>query len=251
MRHKKVRALTVALLLLCIAVLGFDAAFADSQTHAHGRAAVPANSLIQGQITIVGTPNDNAQDPTSSRNRQRMATPPANHCNCVAGKHYPLPVLPPAPYFGPPPAPSGGIPHISGTVILVSVTQEWLWAYQNGVLAFATPVTTGMPQLPTPTGIFSVMDKVSDVMFYSPWPPGSPYYYSPEHVNYALLFKSGGFFIHDAPWRHCFGPGTNVPHTCPDGTQATGSHGCVNTPTSSGAWIYAWAPIGTTVDIVW
>ena len=38
-----------------------------------------------------------------------------------------------------------------------------------------------------PTGTFSVLEKVRDVMFTSPWTEGSPDYYEPTHVNYALL----------------------------------------------------------------
>jgi lipoprotein-anchoring transpeptidase ErfK/SrfK len=148
------------------------------------------------------------------------------------------------------PQPGGGAPNVAGKVILVSIAQQWMWGYDHGTLMLASPITTGMPQLPTPTGTYSVFWKVEDTEFISPWPPGSPYYYSPEHVNYALEFKAGSFFLHDAPWRLCFGPGTNVPHTCPGATvQETGSHGCVNMPTPTGAWVYAWTPDGTTVII--
>lgn len=111
-------------------------------------------------------------------------------------------------------------------------------------------VTTGQPALPTPTGVYSILNKLHDVVFYSPWPEGSPYYYPPEDVNYALYFLAGGYYIHDAPWREMFGPGSNFPHTNPDGTQETGSHGCVNVTTSAGEWLYNWANIGATVDIV-
>lgn len=148
------------------------------------------------------------------------------------------------------PLPPGGAPNIGGQVVLVSLSQQWLWAFSNRQLVFSTPVTTGRPELPTPTGIFTIYQKAEDTMFYSPWPPGSPYYYSPEHVNYAMLFRKGGFYIHDAPWHSDFGPGTNVPHIGPNGEAETGSHGCVEVPTSAGAWLYAWAPSGTTVDIV-
>ena len=104
----------------------------------------------------------------------------------------------------------------------------------------ASPVTTGMPQLPTPRGSYAVQRKETDVTFYSLWPQGSPFYYSPEHINYAMFFRDIGYYIHDAPWRHAFGPGTQYPHTDPDGTHETGSHGCVNMPTRAAAALYAW-----------
>lgn len=150
----------------------------------------------------------------------------------------------------PVPRPAAGNPNLPGQVILVSLTQQWLWAYQDGKMVFATPVTTGMPYLWTPQGMFPITVKRTDQMFYSPWPPGSPFYYTPQHVNYEMLFREKGFYIHDAPWRHAFGPGTEVPHTSPDGTQETGSHGCVEVVTPAAAWLYNWAAIGATVDIV-
>jgi L,D-transpeptidase catalytic domain len=148
------------------------------------------------------------------------------------------------------PKPNGGAPDWPGQVILVSVTQQWLWAYQDGKLVFATPVTTGMPWLWTPLGVYHITSKVEDTVFYSPWPPSSPFYYTPEHVDYALFFRQKGFYIHDAPWRQAFGPGTEVPHTDPDGTYETGSHGCVNMTYGAGKWLYNWTMLGATVDIM-
>ena len=148
------------------------------------------------------------------------------------------------------PKPNGGAPDWPGQVILVSVTQQWLWAYQDGKLVFATPVTTGMPWLWTPLGVYHITSKVEDTVFYSPWPPRSPFYYTPEHVDYALFFRQKGFYIHDAPWRQAFGPGTEVPHTDPDGTYETGSHGCVNVTYDAGQWLYNWTVLGATVDIM-
>lgn len=148
------------------------------------------------------------------------------------------------------PEPAGGAPGLPGQVILVSVTQQWLWAYQDNKLVYATPVTTGQTYLWTPLGVYHIYEKITDTVFYSPWPPGSPFYYTPEHINYAMLFREKGFYLHDAPWRHAFGPGTEDPHTDPDGTWETGSHGCVNMVTGAAVWLYNWAALGTTVDIV-
>jgi lipoprotein-anchoring transpeptidase ErfK/SrfK len=156
-------------------------------------------------------------------------------CDC-APKH--------SAYASPPFQPTG-----AGQVVIVSLSKQQLWAYQNGQLVMTSLVTTGMPQLPTPTGTYHIMMKEANVTFYSPWPYGTQFYYSPEHINYAMLFRAGGFYIHDAPWRETFGPGTNVPHTEPDGTTATGSHGCVNMPTSTAAQLYRWIGVGATVII--
>ena len=37
----------------------------------------------------------------------------------------------------------------------------------------------------------------TNFVFTSPWPPGSPFYYYPTHINYALNFHDGGFYLHD------------------------------------------------------
>jgi L,D-transpeptidase-like protein len=148
------------------------------------------------------------------------------------------------------PTPDVAPPTQQGQVILVSRDQQWLWAYDNGRLVFATPVTTGQPGLSTPLGVYHVMGKRANTTFYSPWPKGSRYYYPPLHINYALLFRAGGFYIHDAPWRYEFGPGTNLLLQLPDGTSQTGSHGCVDVPTNAGAWLYQWARVGAVIAIV-
>jgi lipoprotein-anchoring transpeptidase ErfK/SrfK len=167
----------------------------------------------------------------------------------------PVPSGPPAPIptagtLPPGPMPAGTVPNIGGQLILISLSQQWLFAFQNHTLVFRTAVTTGMPQLPTPTGTYHIQWHERNVTFYSPWPVGSPYYYSPEHINYAMYFRDIGYYIHDAPWRHAFGPGTQYPHTDPDGTHETGSHGCVNMPTPAAKALYAWVGIGARVIIV-
>ncbi len=230
---QRLRAYGLALLMVVVTLLGAGSVVLSSHFD-QPRGMMGAMT----QPTAAPTRADAARLPTPATSAAASSTPAS--CNC-AGKPLTQIVAPPPP---------GGAPAIAGQVILVSLSRQWLWTFQNGWLVSASPVTTGQPALPTPTGIFHISKKVDDTTFYSPWPPGSPYYYTPVHVNYALLFRTGGYFIHDAPWREVFGPGTNVPHTDPDGTWETGSHGCVEVPTSFGAWLYGWAGYGTTVDII-
>lgn len=137
-----------------------------------------------------------------------------------------------------------------GKMIIISLSDQMLYAFEDGDEVLETPVTTGQPALPTPVGSFSIFNKQSPMTFYSPWGPGSPYYYPPTTVSYAMEFAGGGYFIHDAPWRSDFGPGTNYPRTDDySGEFVTGSHGCVNTPVDAAAWLYNWAPIGTPVRV--
>lgn len=131
--------------------------------------------------------------------------------------------------------------------ILVSIDNQTLYAYQNDTLIAWTYVTTGRPELQSPYGYYHVTAKLQSTTFYSKWPPGSPYYYPPAHINYALRFLGTDFFIHDYTPRLYYGPGTNVWHQNPDGTWETGSHGCVETPLDKMQWLYNWATVGTPV----
>ena len=136
-----------------------------------------------------------------------------------------------------------------GKIIKVNLTTQHIYAYDNNVLVDDSVITSGQPGLLTPTGTFQIISKLHPTTFYSPWPKGSPYYYSPLSINYALGFQGTLLFLHDATCRgNDFGPGTNVPPTV-NGTQMTGSHGCIEMPVSQSQWFYNWAPIGTPLII--
>jgi hypothetical protein len=140
-------------------------------------------------------------------------------------------------------------PSAQGKEIVVSLSQQEMYAFQNGAQVYSAAVMTGRPALPTPTGTYHVFAKLSPTTFYSPWPQGSPYWYAPTHINYALEWGEGGHFLHDSWWHSVYGPGTNGWHKDPvDGWQ-WGTHGCVAMPLKVAAWLYKWAPIGTTVQI--
>ncbi|MBJ7593406.1 MAG: L,D-transpeptidase family protein [Candidatus Dormibacteraeota bacterium] len=132
----------------------------------------------------------------------------------------------------------------AGKVITISLSLQEMLFYQDGCVVKATPVTTGRPLLPTPTGHFSVMSKPTNYTFVSPWPKGSPFYYNPTPCKWGLGFASGGYYIHDAWWESTssYGPGGEY-------NQQAASHGCVHTPTPVMAWAYDWTPIGTPVVI--
>ncbi|GER87973.1 hypothetical protein KDW_21350 [Dictyobacter vulcani] len=137
-----------------------------------------------------------------------------------------------------------------GKVVVINRTGQWAYFYENGRLIRSSAATTGQPGLETPLGVYHVFVKLSPTTFYSPWPKGSPYWYAPTHINFALEFREGGFFLHDAWWRSVYGPGTNVYHYDPVDGWMTGTHGCVTMPYSTVQWLYGWAPLGTTVKII-
>jgi lipoprotein-anchoring transpeptidase ErfK/SrfK len=136
-----------------------------------------------------------------------------------------------------------------GKVIIVNLTQQYLYAYQNGQEVFYTPVLTGQAALPTPVGTYHVFKKLSPTTFISPFPRRSPYWYPPTHINYALQFREPGYFLHDSWWHTVYGAGTNGRHYDPQYGWQQGSHGCVSMPLDAARWLYYWAPLGTTVRI--
>lgn len=159
------------------------------------------------------------------------------------------PVTVPASAVAPPPGPIPG-PVGSGKSIGISLSRQHLWAYDGATVAIDADVTTGAPDKPTPTGMYTIQMKIPNFKFISPWPPSSPLWYPDSPTHYALQFRYDGYYIHDAPWRPYYGPGTNFPHMDPDGTVRQGSHGCVNTQLNTIEYLANWTPLGIPVQII-
>jgi hypothetical protein len=142
--------------------------------------------------------------------------------------------------------------HLTGKVIVVSLREQTLRAYDNGQMVWWSYVTTGAyrpnEQLPSWPGLHYAMYKLYHTEFTSPDPPGSPDYYAPTPINYAIAYAPNGYFLHDAWWRAEFGPDTNLPHWDPAAFSG-GSHGCVNLPENNMAYLYNWTPIGTPIVV--
>jgi lipoprotein-anchoring transpeptidase ErfK/SrfK len=148
--------------------------------------------------------------------------------------------------------PRAGTPAVHAFVgkhISISLARQRLRAWDGDRVVLSTLVTTGNPDLPTPTGWYHIFYKTTPYTFISPWPYGSEYWYPPSRVDWVMEFRTGGYFIHDAPWRSVFGPGSNT-HGGAPGSNYTGTHGCVNVPYAAMRFLYDWAPIGTLVHVV-
>ncbi len=133
-----------------------------------------------------------------------------------------------------------GLQH--GMVLMVSMVEQAMRVYQDGKLIRAFHVTTGRVERPALPGVWSVQDRKSPDQFKSTDPPGSPYWYPPTPIQYAILYHWGGFFVHDAWWRVNFGPGTQFPHYDVGGDESfagNGSHGCINLQSNDAAWVYS------------
>ncbi len=125
----------------------------------------------------------------------------------------------------------------SGKAIEVNLSSQSLLACQDGQVVFSTPITSGAAGagFPTVQGTFAIYAKER-----SRYLNGAQYGYSYNvYVDYWMPFYSG-FGLHDADWRSSFG-GQDYYYG--------GSHGCVNMPKSSAAFLYGWADVGTPVWI--
>ncbi len=143
------------------------------------------------------------------------------------------------------PARSTAPPKTSGPsakAVVIRLHAQTLTAYLNGKPVLHTPVTTGRPALPTPVGSYRIEGAYSPFTFHSPWPPGSPYWYPPTPVTWAMPFYNGDF-LHDDPGEptSAFGRGSE------DGQYA--SHGCVHVPHAAMAFLFHWLPIGAKVIV--
>jgi hypothetical protein len=129
-----------------------------------------------------------------------------------------------------------------GKLLVVSIGQQHLWACDGTALVKDTVVTTGASDAPkgvddsTPTGTWRIYSKQADRYLNGCDVNGCWH----DYVQYWLPFD-GSVGFHDASWQ-----------TFPFGSaqyQTDGSHGCVHLPTDFIAWLYAWAPVGTTVTV--
>jgi lipoprotein-anchoring transpeptidase ErfK/SrfK len=126
--------------------------------------------------------------------------------------------------------------------VVIRLGAQTLTAYRGSKVVVTTPVTTGRPALPTPVGSYTIQARYTPYTFISPWPEGSPYWYPPAPVTWAMPFYDGDF-LHDDPGE-------------PDGAYGAGSqygpyasHGCVHVPHDVMAFLFRWLPVGATVIV--
>lgn len=133
-------------------------------------------------------------------------------------------------------------PSSTDPCVVVDISDQTLYFYDNGKLVFKTPVVTGkiygQKYHGTPTGTFHILYKQRDQHLRGLEDDGKTKYDS--FVNYWMPFRSDGYGLHDAPWRGAFG-GTIY--------QYSGSHGCVNMPPSYAKRLYNSINVGSIVKI--
>jgi hypothetical protein len=139
--------------------------------------------------------------------------------------------------------------HLAGQVVVVSFIEQVVRVYQDGKLVRAFQVTSGRFGDPSPVGMWHISRRRWHTVFRSRVPFGSPNWYPNTPINYAMEYRTGGYYLHDSWWRTYYGPGTEFPHYDPagQGFAGTGSHGCINLAEGAAAWLYANTDYGTAV----
>ncbi len=113
--------------------------------------------------------------------------------------------------------------------IEVDLSEQKLRAWEGKALFLETPVSTGLPWWPTPTGEFRIWIKLR----FAKMEGGSGrYYYYLPNVPYIMYFENEkipgwrGYGLHGTYWHNDFG--------------TRRSHGCVNLPTSIAEKLFYW-----------
>ncbi len=140
---------------------------------------------------------------------------------------------------------------IQTRAIVVSLNEQTLRVYDHSTLIRSLLITSGRPERPSLPGLWTITARLAPTLFKSVEAHGSLYWYPPTPINYALLYHSGGYFIHDSWWRVDYGPHTQFPHRDSSGDSFSfdGSHGCINLATTSAAWLYHSTTLNTPVLI--
>lgn len=129
--------------------------------------------------------------------------------------------------------PNGGVPAAAaptittGKQIVVNLTEQRVYAYENGALVRTSIVSTGMWGTPTVTGDYRIYWKLTSQTM------SGPGYYLPG-VPWVMYFYQG-YALHGTYWHNNFGQPM--------------SHGCVNLPTDEAEWLFRWAEVGTPVNV--
>ncbi len=140
---------------------------------------------------------------------------------------------------------------MTGQAIIVSFTEQTMRLYLNGELVGWMYVVTGQRAAQSPPGLWHVLSKQTHLVFKSSEPKGSALWYPDTPINYALMYHTGGYYLHDATWRWYFGPGANLPHAdYSSGRYSdTGTHGCINMTLANAQKLYNWANVGIPVIV--
>ena len=133
------------------------------------------------------------------------------------------------------PKPTEPRPDLGAQYVEVNLSQQHLYAWQNGQVVFDVTVSSGRPGWETPTGTFYVNQRFEDQDMTGGGQPGDPNYYFQPDVPWIQYFDNNGDALHGNYWNENFGTPT--------------SHGCVGMPVDAAKWLFNWGYIGLPVWI--
>jgi hypothetical protein len=120
--------------------------------------------------------------------------------------------------------------------IVVSISAQYLWAYDGDSVFVESAVSTGTAEVPettTLTGFWAIHTKYE--MQTMEGTISAEYYMVPD-VPWVMYYDNAANALHGAYWHNNFGTPM--------------SHGCVNLPVDIAGLLYAWAEIGTPVTVL-
>jgi lipoprotein-anchoring transpeptidase ErfK/SrfK len=137
-------------------------------------------------------------------------------------------IIPAAGVYVPTEAESPPAPLAQGKAIVVSLSNQRIYAYQDGHLVHSSLMSSGVAGDETVQGDYHIYVKYVTTRMTGPG-------YDIPDVPWTMYFYKG-YGIHGAYWHDDFG--------------RTMSHGCVNLDTSEAKWFYDFSPVGTLVRVI-
>jgi lipoprotein-anchoring transpeptidase ErfK/SrfK len=107
------------------------------------------------------------------------------------------------------------------------LSEQRLYAFEDGQMVFSALVSTGLPATPTVIGDFEVYLRYDAQRMTGPG-------YDLPGVQWVQYFHQA-YGLHGTYWHENFGEPM--------------SHGCVNLQNADALWLYNWATIGTPVHV--
>ena len=132
------------------------------------------------------------------------------------------------------------LPVVENKRIVVSISEQKMWAYENGQLAFEWVVSTGIDSSPTSPGIFQVQSFEVDA-YAGNWDLQMPHFIGIYRPVPQADFMNG---FHGFPTRN----GNNLLWTGDLGHPVT--YGCVLVSSSNAVTLFDWAELGVVVEVL-
>lgn len=124
----------------------------------------------------------------------------------------------------------------------IDISEQYARMYDGGELVWESYIVSGNPNEGngTPTGVFYINEKGTNVTLRGPKDPETGEYKWESLVYFWMPFYGGAYGLHDATWRGSFGGSIYT---------WNGSHGCVNLPYSLAEELYNSISVGDVVIV--